>query len=150
MKNLILYQKYFRKIFFGISSYLYRGGENMRASRGEIKIEEILQQAGIPFQEEYSFPDLLSSTGHPLRFDFAVFDDEGDLEFLIEYQGIQHYQAKSKFGGYTGLRKQQLNDMRKREYCRKHNIILIAIPYTDEGRITYDYIMNAYYELGGY
>ena len=51
----------------------------MRASRGEIKIEEILQQAGIPFQEEYSFPDLLSSTGHPLRFDFAVFDDEGDL-----------------------------------------------------------------------
>ena len=107
----------------------------MRASRGEIKIEEILQQAGIPFQEEYSFPDLLSSTGHPLRFDFAVFDDEGNLEFLIEYQGIQHYQAKSKFGGYTGLRKQQLNDMRKREYCRKHNIILIAIPYTDEGRI---------------
>ena len=122
----------------------------MRASRGEIKIEEILQQAGIPFQEEYSFPDLLSSTGHPLRFDFAIFDDEGELEFLIEYQGIQHYQAKSKFGSYTGLRKQQLNDMRKREYCRKHNIILIAIPYTDEGRITYDYIMNAYYELGGY
>ena len=74
----------------------------MRASRGEIKIEEILQQAGIPFQEEYSFPDLLSSTGHPLRFDFAIFDDEGNLEFLIEYQGIQHYQAKSKFGGYIG------------------------------------------------
>ena len=60
----------------------------MRASRGEIKIEEILQQAGIPFQEEYSFPDLLSSTGHPLRFDFAIFDDEGDLEFLIEYPDL--------------------------------------------------------------
>ena len=81
----------------------------MRASRGEIKIEEILQQAGIPFQEEYSFPDLLSSTGHPLRFDFAVFDDEGNLEFLIEYQGIQHYQAKSKFGGYTGLKIKYIN-----------------------------------------
>jgi DNA anti-recombination protein RmuC len=47
----------------------------MRASRGEIKIEEILQQSGLEFAEEYSFPDLVSSTGRPLRFDFAVFDD---------------------------------------------------------------------------
>ena len=121
----------------------------MRASRGEIKIEEILKKEGLIFQEEYSFPDLLSSTGHPLRFDFAVFDDEGNLDFLIEYQGIQHYEAKSKFGGYSGLRKQQLNDMKKREYGKKHQLILIAIPYTDEGRITFDYIMNAYYALGG-
>lgn len=121
----------------------------MRASRGEIKIEEILKENGIVFQEEYSFPDLLSFKGSPLRFDFAIFDDEGNLDFLIEYQGVQHYEAKSKFGGYTGLKKQQYNDMQKRLYCKKHNIILIAIPYTDEGRITYDYIMNAYYALGG-
>jgi hypothetical protein len=122
----------------------------MRASRGEIKIEDILTEAGLNFQQEYSFPDLLSSSGRPLRFDFAVFDDNWELDFLIEYQGIQHYEAKSKFGGYSGLRKQQYNDMKKREYCRKHNIILIAIPYVDEGRIDYDYIMNAYYELGGF
>ena len=115
----------------------------MRASRGEIKIEEILQQAGIPFQEEYSFPDLLSSTGHPLRFDFAIFDDDGDLDFLIEYQGIQHYEPKSKFGGLQGLKKQQFNDMKKREYCKKHNINLVVIPYWDENRINYDYIMKA-------
>lgn len=122
----------------------------MRASKGEIKIEEILSLNGIPFQEEYSFPDLLSSTGHPLRFDFAVFDDNDELQFLIEYQGIQHYEPKSKFGGYAGLKRQQYNDMLKREYCTKHGLILIAIPYTDEGRITYDYIMNAYYNKGGF
>lgn len=122
----------------------------MKASRGEIKIHEILENAGLNFIEEYSFPDLVSSSGRPLRFDFAVLDDENNLEFLIEYQGIQHYEAKSKFGGYSGLRKQQYNDLQKREYCRKHNIILIAIPYIDEGRINYDYIMNAYYALGGY
>ena len=40
--------------------------------------------------------------------------------------------------------------MKKREYCQKHNLILIAIPYIDEGRIDYDYIMNAYYEAGGF
>jgi len=121
----------------------------MRASRGEIKIEEILQKSDLTFKEEYSFDDLLSSNGTPLRFDFAIFDDDGNLSFLIEYQGIQHYIAKSKFGGASGLRKQQYNDMLKREYCRKHNIILIAIPYTDEGIVNYDYIMNAYYSLGG-
>lgn len=122
----------------------------MRASRGEIKIEDVLKQAGVNFQEEYIFNDLVSSSGRPLRFDFAVFDDDGNLEFLIEYQGVQHYEAKSKFGGYSGLRKQQFNDRQKREYCKKHNIILIEIPYIDEGFINYDYIMNLYYSLGGF
>lgn len=115
----------------------------MRASRGEIKIEEILQAAGLDFKQEYIFPDLVSSSGRPLRFDFAVFDDMGEIDFLIEYQGIQHYEPKSKFGGYTGLRKQQYNDMKKREYCKKHGLTLIAIPYWDEGRVNYDYIMRA-------
>lgn len=122
----------------------------MRASKGEIKIEQILKQSGLVFEEEYSFPDLVSPSGHPLRFDFAVFDDEGDIQFLIEYQGIQHYEPKSVFGGFEGLRKQQFYDMRKREYCKKHGIILLAIPYIDEGRIDYDYIMNLYYSKGGY
>jgi len=62
----------------------------MKSSRGEIKIHEILTHAGIDFKEEYSFVDLISSSGRPLRFDFAVFDDAGELDFLIEYQGIQH------------------------------------------------------------
>lgn len=115
----------------------------MRASRGEIKIEEILQINGISFQEEYSFPDLLSSKHHPLRFDFAVFDDNGDLDFLIEFQGIQHYEAKSKFGGISGLKKQQYYDYLKREYCKKHHIPLVLIPYWDESRVDYDYIFKA-------
>ena len=115
----------------------------MRSSRGEIKIEEILQSAGLVFQEEYSFSDLLGPSGKPLRFDFAVFDDNGNIDFLIEYQGIQHYEPKSKFGGIAGLRKQQFNDMKKREYCTKHNLTLVLIPYWDEARINYDYIMTA-------
>lgn len=76
-------------------------------------------------------------------FDFAIFDDAGELDFLLEYQGIQHYQPKSKFGGMSGLRLQQFNDMQKREYCKKHNINLVIIPYWDEGRVNYDYIMRA-------
>ncbi len=67
----------------------------MRASRGEIKIEEILRDAGLKFQEEYSFSDLVSTNGRPLRFDFAVFDDNDELDFLIEFQGIQHRRTLS-------------------------------------------------------
>ena len=115
----------------------------MRSSRGEIKIEEILTAAGLNFQEEYSFPDLVSSSGRPLRFDFCVFEDDGSIDFLIEYQGIQHFEAKSKFGGAKGLYRQKFNDSQKRFYCKTHGYKLIAIPYWDESIIDYDYIMKA-------
>ena len=115
----------------------------MKASRGEIKICDILTDAGVLFQEEYSFPDLVGHTKQPLRFDFCVFTDDGEVDFLIEYQGIQHYVPKSKFGGIAGLRQQQYYDMLKREYCKKHNIPLVIIPYTAEGMINYDYIFKA-------
>jgi len=115
----------------------------MRSSRGEIKICDILDSAGVAFKEEYSFPDLVSSSGRPLRFDFAVFDDEGNLDFLIEYQGVQHYEAKSKFGGAKGLFQQKYNDNQKREYCKKHGYKLIEIPYWEESMVDYDYIFSA-------
>ena len=103
----------------------------MRASRGEIKIEEILDEAGLNFKEEYSFPHLNSPNGRPLRFDF-----------VIEYQGRQHYEASPKFGGKRGLYQQQYNDNQKRRFCALHDFRLIEIPYTDENLITYDYIMK--------
>ena len=56
----------------------------------------------------------MSSSGRPLRFDFVVFDDDGDIDFLIEYQGIQHYKQKSVYGGASGLAKQKYNDNLKR------------------------------------
>ena len=114
----------------------------MRASRGEIKIEEILQNAELNFKEEYIFPGLKSSSGRPLRFDFVVFDDDGKIDFLIEYQGKQHYEASSKFGGKRGLYQQQFNDNKKRRFCALHGLTLIEIPYTEEHLISYDYIME--------
>ena len=68
----------------------------MRSSRGEIKIEEILDAAGLNFEEEYIFPELRSNNGRPLRFDFVIFDDDGKIDFIIEYQGRQHYEPTAK------------------------------------------------------
>lgn len=114
----------------------------MLSSRGEIKIHEILEEAELNFKEEYVIPGLKSSNGRDLRFDFAVFNDDGNLDFLIEYQGRQHYQPSSKFGGKRGFYQQQFNDNKKRRYCALHGIRLLEIPYTEENLISYDYIMN--------
>ena len=117
-----------------------------RASRGEIKIEEILRANDIPYKTEYMFEDLKASSNKPLRFDFAVFDDGGDLAFVIEYQGEQHYVAKSVYGGQSGLKRQQYNDREKKKYCKKNNIPLVIIPYWEFMDITLDYLL----EKGGY
>ena len=114
----------------------------MRASRGEVKIEEILKDAEFNFKMEYIFPDLRSPNGRPLRFDFVVFDDDGKIDFIIEYQGKQHYEASSKFGGKKGLYQQQFNDNKKRRYCALNDITLIEVPYTEENLLSYDYIMT--------
>ena len=114
----------------------------MRASYGEIKIEEILKNYGMNFKMEYIFPDLRSPNGKPLRFDFAVFDDDGNIDFLIEYQGKQHYEPSSKFGGKKGFYQQQFNDNKKRRFCALHGFTLIEIPYTEENLISYEYIMD--------
>lgn len=114
----------------------------MRASRGEIKIEEILKEADLNFKMEYSFPGLKSTSGRLLRFDFVVFDDDGNIDFIIEYQGRQHYEPSSKFGGKKGFYQQQYNDNLKRRFCALHEFKLIEIPYTEENLITYDYILS--------
>lgn len=114
----------------------------MKSSRGEIKISEILDMNDMVYQEEYSFNGLNSQNGRALRFDFCVFDDDGKIDFLIEYQGKQHYQPVSKYGGAKGYYQQKYNDDKKRRFCALHNIKLIEIPYTEEHLISYDYIMK--------
>lgn len=114
----------------------------MRASRAEITIEEILRDAGLNFTMEQSFEGLNSPNGRPLRFDFCVFDDDGNVDFLIEYQGKQHFEPSAKFGGKRGFYQQQYNDKMKRRFCALNNFNLIEIPYTEEHLINYDYIMH--------
>ena len=114
----------------------------MDASRAEIKIREILEEAGLNFKMEYIFPDLKTHNGRPLRFDFVIVDDDGNIDFLIEYQGKQHYEPSNKFGGKRGFFQQQYNDNQKRRFCALHDLRLIEIPYTEENLISYDYIMK--------
>lgn len=114
----------------------------MPKSRGELKIEAILQLNNFDYEMEYIFPDLLADGSKvPLRFDFAVFDDDGNVDFLIEYQGEQHYKAFPRFGGVKGLCRQQHNDSAKKQYCAHHNIPLVIVPYWDYDKINLDYLL---------
>lgn len=115
----------------------------MLSSKGEKKIHAVLAEHGVPFAEEYEFADLRSTSGRHLRFDFAVFTKDRKLDFLIEYQGPQHYESVKYFGGDRNLQRQRYNDSMKRAYCIKHRIPLVYIPYWDEDKISYEYIMQA-------
>lgn len=110
----------------------------IKKSLGETKIEEILTENNIIFKEQFSFNDCLSDKNYKLFFDFAIFENN-KLKYLIEYQGIQHYQ-ESIFSKYESLQERQNRDNIKREYCKNHNIKLIEIPYWDYEKINYSYI----------
>ena len=71
----------------------------MNASRGEIKIREILENAGFRFTMEQSFEGLNSPNGRPLRFDFCVFDDDDNIDFLCF--GHTHNKMVEKYGTTT-------------------------------------------------
>ncbi len=76
----------------------------------------------------------MSPKNRRLKFDFAVFKEDG-LKCLIEVNGAQHYHPIGYFGGEDRFKLQQELDNIKRNYCKKHNICLIEIPYTDIGKI---------------
>ena len=96
-------------------------------SVGQKQIAQLLTEWNIPFVGEYSFPDLVSSKGNPLRFDFAIFHNNS-LQFLLEYQGAQHYVD----GSYFGWTQRHITDPQKRLYCQTNGIKLYEITYQED------------------
>lgn len=104
-------------------------------SLNEQNIAQLLTQNHIEFATQYTFPDLIGINGGHLRFDFAIFDSNHILSHLIEYNGEQHY--IQPLGSWEkGFDTLQEHDKIKQEYCKKHNIRLIVIPYTQQYTIS--------------
>ena len=97
-------------------------------SKGEFKIAQILSENNIDFQKEFKFKDCCSHAGYQLRFDFCILKNN-QVEYLIEYQGQQHYKENS-FMGHDDFCSRLIKDRIKKEYCKNNNIPLIVIPYT--------------------
>lgn len=100
------------------------------ASQGEFIIEKLLKENDIQYIKQYKFSDLKGINNGLLRFDFAIFFNN-NLQFLIEWDGRQHYTGpEAKWTQGMSLKEIQLHDQLKNDYCKKNNLILKRIPYT--------------------
>lgn len=103
-------------------------------SKGEEKINFILQELKIKFNTQKTFNDCINpKTNTKLRFDFYL----PDYNCCIEYDGKQHY-----ISNWEPLRNIQYRDNLKNQYCINNNINLIRIPYTDFNSIDKKYILE--------
>ena len=113
-----------------VSSDLIRGHVSscgcLNQSRGEFLISKILTDNNITFQTEYTFETcVFADSQRKARFDFYV-----NNEYIIEFDGKQHFEPSKFFGGENALQKNQEHDNYKNQWCKDNNISIIRIPYT--------------------
>lgn len=116
-----------------------KSGEQMskKLSSGAEKIRKLLLKNNINFTIEKTFPDLKSNKGKPLRFDFAVYDNNWKNFLLIEYDGEGHFQKiKHFYRTNTKYLNAQGRDRKKNDYCLARGIKLYRIPYWEIENIT--------------
>lgn len=99
-----------------------------RQSWGERYVELCLKELNANYQCQFSIADCKKV--YPLRFDFAVLSNEGQLLHLIEFDGAQHERVVDWFGGEDAFLKSKERDSIKDEYCKNNNIPLTRLPYT--------------------
>ena len=111
---------------------LYRrqnGCPNCSPYLGENAIQMLLEKWNYNYIRQYYFDDCRDKK--PLLFDFYL----PDYNICIEYDGIQHYIPKIIHNGMTQEaanythEQTKIHDKIKNEYCKKHTIPLIRIPY---------------------
>ncbi len=107
-----------------------KGCPNCRTSKGEVKIQKILDDKKIKYKKQYYFSDLKDIS--LLYFDFAIFDHTNKLIFLVEYNGIQHYQFTKIFHrSEDNFVKSNNRDGMKIKYCLENKIPLYIIKYNE-------------------
>ena len=143
-----LNSEYRRKYIKGICPYCFKESHWIRAdgllsntvhscgcaseSIGEQTIRNILTNNNIEFKQEYIFPTCVSpETGKLYRWDFYV-----NNSYLIEYDGLQHFQPCENFVNEEQFQKGQKRDFYKNQWCKDNNITLIRIPYSQLKYIT--------------
>ena len=109
----------------------------MKKSKGELQIELLLEKEEINYAEQYTVyieqNNYEVKQKHPYYFDFAILNNNKQLLYLIEYDGLQHfiYKENSDFwNNKDEFNKTQIRDQLKNQWCKDNNIPLIRIPYT--------------------
>ena len=108
----------------------YKGCPSCRKSKGELIIENFLIKNNLPYKPQYSFTDLKFKSN--LYFDFGVLNKDSKLEYLIEFNGEQHYRFIKRYHkDNEGFEISKLKDKKKIDYCQYNNIPLLIIRYDE-------------------
>ncbi len=91
-----------------------------KRSKAQRYINELLARNNVPFQVEYSFENLIGVKKGTLRFDWAIFNQDGTLSHLVEFDGRQHFEEVDFFNSTTV----QKHDKIKNKYCLDNGIEL--------------------------
>lgn len=104
-------------------------------SKGELIIASLLKEANINFEQQKSFKDCkFPNSNYYAKFDFYV-----NNQYIIEYDGEQHYYYKNNphtWNNKTNFEIVQQHDKYKNNWCKEHQIPIIRIPYFKLQEIT--------------
>jgi very-short-patch-repair endonuclease len=98
-------------------------------SIGEKYISRFLERYNISYYTQHKFEDCVNIL--PLPFDFYI----PSMGMCIEFDGIQHFQPITFFGGQDRYVKLKKNDSIKNEYCEDNYINLLRIRYDEVDEI---------------
>ena len=101
----------------------------IRKSKGELKIEDILNENNIEYISQYKYDDCRNKKPLPFDFYLPLYD------LLIEYDGEQHFDIKHSFGDEESFWETVVNDSIKNQYCEDNNIKLVRIPFWEFNNI---------------
>jgi len=105
-----------------------QGCPTCNESKGERQIRDFLIKNDIKFIAQKRFNDCINpKTNRKLPFDFYI----PKLNVCIEFQGLQHYEPITYFGGESGLINRQYRDKLKDNYCDNKKLNLIIINFDD-------------------
>lgn len=112
-------------LFEMVPNHLLRGHgcSVCTSSLGEKTIVRILNKYNIAYNAQQSIPKE-EVNGLIVHVDFFT------GSHIIEYNGRQHYEAISYFGGEARLVKQQYRDTVVKDYCKQAGYTFIEVPYT--------------------
>lgn len=102
-----------------------------KESKGEQRIRHYLEKNNIKFNSQQTFKDLYSDKGYSLRYDFAILDNYNNIQYLIEYDGKQHYEQTPNWQSDLEFARLQTHDKMKNQYSINNNIPLIRISYKE-------------------
>ncbi|MDZ4785612.1 MAG: hypothetical protein SGJ02_05990 [bacterium] len=97
------------------------GCPNCSISKGELAVKAYLESNNIEFEQQKIFDGCKYKS--LLKFDFYL----PVLNIAIEFQGQQHFEPISCFGGQDAFELVQLRDQIKKEFCEANNIKLLCI-----------------------